>query len=146
MDEPHDTSFAVSIRSATVDEVGTVLELWRDSETHPSTTDDPASVRALLEVDPEALLVAEVDDGIVGTLIAAFDGWRGNMYRLAVLPEHRRRGVARALVEAGEARLRSAGARRITALVAHEQTGAPEFWGTVGYEPDPHTTRFVKTL
>ena len=32
------------------------------------------------------LLGAERDHHIVGTLIVAWDGWRGNMYRLAVLP------------------------------------------------------------
>jgi ribosomal protein S18 acetylase RimI-like enzyme len=37
----------------------------------------------------------------VGTLVAAWDGWRGNMYRLAVLPEHRRAGIGRELVDAG---------------------------------------------
>ncbi len=42
------------------------------------------------------------DGAIVATLIAAWDGWRGNMYRLAVAPELRREGIARTLVEAGE--------------------------------------------
>jgi ribosomal protein S18 acetylase RimI-like enzyme len=92
------------------------------------------------------VLVAELDGDIVGTLIALSDGWRGNMYRLAVLPRYRRRGIARALVDEGERRLRSHGCARVTALVMHEHTWAVEFWHAARYDHDERTVRFVHTL
>jgi ribosomal protein S18 acetylase RimI-like enzyme len=148
MDASRDASASakLSMRRGTDADIPDVLELWRDAETAPSTTDDPDALSVLLAADPDALLLAECEGFIVGTLIATFDGWRGNMYRLAILPEHRRHGVARSLVLEGERRLRSVGARRITALVAHELEGAKEFWNSLGYGADPRTTRFVKTL
>ncbi len=139
-------SAELSIRSGTDDDIPDLLRLWRDAETAPSVTDDPDGLSALLAADRDALLLAERGGRIVGVLIATFDGWRGNMYRLAVLPAHRRRGVARSLVREGERRLRSVGARRITALVAHELDGAEEFWSAVGYGAEPRTARFIKTL
>ena len=123
-----------------------VLALWARSYTGgPSTPDDEASVaRAIAE---GALLVVELQGGeIAGTLIAADDGWRGNMYRLAVAPEHRRRGIARALVTAGEDRLRERGVRRITALVAREDTVAVALWREAGYAEDAGTARYVRNL
>ena len=148
MDVTHEASPSaeLSIRTGALDDIPDVLELWRDAETAPSATDDPDGLSVLIAASPDALLLAECEGIVVGVLIATFDGWRGNMYRLAVLPAHRRRGVARSLVREGERRLRSVGARRITALVAHELDGAEEFWSSVGYGADPHTTRFVKTL
>ncbi len=148
MDVTHEASPSaeLSIRPGALDDIPDVLELWRDAETAPSATDDPDGLSVLIAADPDALLLAECEGIVVGVLIATFDGWRGNMYRLAVLPAHRRRGVARSLVLEGERRLRSVGARRITALVAHELDGAEECWSSVGYGVDPHTTRFVKTL
>jgi ribosomal protein S18 acetylase RimI-like enzyme len=86
------------------------------------------------------------EHGIVGAVIAGWDGWRGNMYRLAVDAQHRRRGIARALVGAGERHLRSKGARRITALVAHEELDAVGFWTEAGYARDTTIARFVKQL
>jgi ribosomal protein S18 acetylase RimI-like enzyme len=148
MDATRDASASaeLSIRTGTDDDIPNVLKLWRDAETAPSATDDPYGLSVLLAASPDALLIAEYEGLIVGALIATFDGWRGNLYRLAVLPEHRRRGAARSLVVEGERRLRSDGARRITALVTHELDGAEEFWNAVGYGKDPRTTRFVKTL
>lgn len=148
MDAPHDATdtIDVSVRAGTPDDIPSVLRLWRDAETVPSATDDSDGLSTLLASHPDALLVAEHQGLIVGALIATFDGWRGNMYRLAVLASHRRRGIARSLVHEGERRLRSVGARRVTALVAHELDGAERLWSTVGYGPDPHTTRFVKGI
>lgn len=136
----------VSIRRGTEDDIPGVLELWRDAETAPGATDDAGGLSVLLAADPDALLIAEHEGRVVGALIATFDGWRGNMYRLAVLPARRRRGIARSLVLEGERRLRSVRARRITALVIHELEGAEQFWSAVGYGPDPRTNRFVKTV
>ena len=92
-----------------------------------------ARPRAIVASDHAWLLVAEADGRIAGTLIAAWDGWRGNFYRLAVLPELRRRGIAAALVRAGEERLRAAGARRLAAIVRRRPTAAG-FWTAAGYE------------
>jgi GNAT superfamily N-acetyltransferase len=79
-------------------------------------------------------------------VIAAFDGWRGNFYRLAVVPELRRRGIGARLVAAGEERLRAAGAPRITALVAFADADVRAFWASVGYEADPVMGRMVRSL
>jgi ribosomal protein S18 acetylase RimI-like enzyme len=107
--------------------------------------DDEPAIARLLDSDPEALLVAEDRGVIVGTLVATWDGWRGNMYRLAVAPARRRRGIARALVRRGEERLRGKGARRITALVASDDVAA-SVWRGLGYSHDETVARFVRNV
>ena len=42
--------------------------------------------------------VAEENHQIIGTIIAGFDGHRGWLYSLIVLPQHRRKGVGTSLV------------------------------------------------
>jgi ribosomal protein S18 acetylase RimI-like enzyme len=136
----------VKVRAAHRSDFPAVLELWRRAGAAASATDDEPSLSALVGQDPGALLLAEVDGCAVGSLIAAWDGWRGGLYRLAVLPEHRRRGIARRLVAAGEERLRELGARRVTALADADDADAAEFWAAVGYEPDGRSVRRVKNL
>jgi len=135
----------VLIRDCTISDVPEVLRLWEEATTEPSATDDPAAVETLLEFDPAALLVAVEDSRIVGTVIASWDGWRGTMYRLAVLPAQRRRGVATRLTTAGEERLRGRGARRLHMIVGRDQPVAAAFWESVGYTTT-RQLRYVKTI
>jgi ribosomal protein S18 acetylase RimI-like enzyme len=136
---------AVRIRAARHDDIPAVLALWKAADAVPSATDDGASIELLMQRDPGALLVAEVDARIVGTTVVGWDGWRASFYRLAVVPESRRLGVGRALVEEGERRLGALGAVRINALVVGEHAHAVEFWRALGYELDERIERFVKT-
>ncbi len=135
----------MTIRPARTDDLDAVLDLWGGARSaHAATEDTPERVAALLAHD--ALLVAEGEGGIVGAVIAAFDGWRGNFYRLAVAPPYRRRGIAARLVAAGEERLRAVGAPRITALVAFDDSTARAFWASVGYAADAEIGRMVRSL
>ncbi len=137
----------VTIRVARAHDVPGVLALWNVARSPAaSTPDDSAGVTRLIEYGGDALLVAQHSDRIVGALVAAWDGWRGNMYRLAVLPEYRRRGIARRLVDAGHERLRSKGAARVTALVAHDEEDATALWSALGYARDDNVVRFVRNL
>jgi ribosomal protein S18 acetylase RimI-like enzyme len=136
----------VEIRAGSSTDVAAVLALWRRADAAPSVSDDVDGVMTLLERDPDALLLAERDGALVGTLIAGFDGWRGTLARLAVDPEYRRRGIATALLLAGENRLRSLGARRVSAIVMSEHDHAVGFWSAVGYARDERVGRFVKNL
>jgi ribosomal protein S18 acetylase RimI-like enzyme len=135
------------LRPAEAKDIGEVIELWALARSsHASTPDREADLERLIEAMPGALLVADIQGVVVGALIAAWDGWRGNMYRLAVRPECRRRGIARKLVRAGEERLLGLGARRVTALVAYDDPGAAAFWNAAGYPIDPDIGRRVRNL
>jgi ribosomal protein S18 acetylase RimI-like enzyme len=135
------------IRSATAADVDAVLAVWAESRsTAARTPDDPEAVERLLERDPGALLVADAGGQVVGVLTAGWDGWRGNVYRLAVLPSHRQQGIARRLVDAGHERLRAQGARRVTALVGGEEGAAHRLWRALGYQRDEFVHRFVRNL
>ena len=136
----------VHVRHALPDEVGAVLHVWGDSGAEPTITDDEAALRALLDHAPGALLVA-VDGGrILGTVIVGWDGWRGGFYRLAVLPDRRREGIARLLINEGERQLVALGARRLAVFAVTGGPGAAEFWKAVGYEPQSDRQRLVKNV
>jgi ribosomal protein S18 acetylase RimI-like enzyme len=132
------------IRAAGEEDIAAVLDLWTAAGSLPTVSDSPEGLARLLAADPQALLVAELAGVLVGSLIAAWDGWRGSFYRLAVSPEHRRKGFATVLLREGERRLRERGAVRLTAIVADDEAGAMAFWRVVGYEHQQQRARFVR--
>jgi ribosomal protein S18 acetylase RimI-like enzyme len=137
----------ITIRAATTEDIPAVLALWSAATVEPSATDDADGVATLLGADPESLLLATDDDGtLIGTVIAAWDGWRGTMYRLAVLPAVRRQGIAGQLVDEGERRLRAKGARRFHLIVVADEEPAQAFWTAAGYERQQARLRYVKTF
>jgi ribosomal protein S18 acetylase RimI-like enzyme len=137
---------SLSIRACRPEDVEVVLELWRQADATPSATDTADDLRRAIAESPAHVLVAEVGGKVIGSVIGTFDGWRGNIYRLAVHPDHRRQGVARALVAEVEAKLARQGAKRITALVEKEHPLAMNFWEAKGYRVDERIVRRVRTL
>jgi ribosomal protein S18 acetylase RimI-like enzyme len=98
----------------------------------------------------DLFLVAEDDSKIIGSLIAGWDGWRGHLYRVAVDPDHRKRGVGRALVAEAFKRLEAKGARRISILTVTEDAHSVGFWDSLtdlNVVPDPWPkSRYLKEL
>jgi ribosomal protein S18 acetylase RimI-like enzyme len=135
----------LTIRSATAQDIEPVLCLWEAARAMPSVTDTRDGLLGLLASDPEALIVVECDADVVGSLIAAWDGWRGSFYRLAVHPGRRRQGIATALLGEGESRLRARGAVRLTAVVASDDSTAISFWEATSYTRQLDRARFVRS-
>ena len=136
----------LSIRAATGADLDRVLVFWKDAAEGTSISDDENGVAALLARDPGALLLAERGSALAGTVITGFDGWRCHLYRLAVHPQQRRRGVATALLEAAEQRFAALGGRRADAMVLDRNTSARGAWSAAGYAPEPQWSRWVKHL
>jgi ribosomal protein S18 acetylase RimI-like enzyme len=135
-----------SIRACRPEEAEAVLELWRQADATPGVTDTADDLRRAVTESPAHVLVAEVEGRVIGSIIGVFDGWRGNIYRLAVHPACRRQGIARALLAEVERKLADQGAKRITALVEKEHSWAMNFWEAVGYRVDERIVRRVRNL
>ncbi len=60
--------------------------------------DSRSAMARYLERNPGLSFVAEVDGKIVGCALCGHDGRRGYLQHVIVTPEHRRRGIANALV------------------------------------------------
>lgn len=137
-------SDTVRIRAATIADIDGILGLWESEGVPRSSTDNAEAVMLLVEHPTSSLLVAEAGEAVVGSLVVGWDGWRGELYRLAVAPTHRRRGVARELVRSGERLLLELGAQRLNVLVLRDDTVARSFWASVGYILDDRMSRYVR--
>jgi ribosomal protein S18 acetylase RimI-like enzyme len=134
------------IRSATPEDIAPVLALWEAAGGEEIVGAHAEGLSTLLETDPRALLVAESESEhvVIGSVIAAWDGWRGNLYRLVVHPDHRRHRLGTELARAGEGHLRERRAARLSAIVADDDQRALAFWTAAGYRRQPDRARFIR--
>jgi ribosomal protein S18 acetylase RimI-like enzyme len=135
-----------SFRECRPEEAADLLSLWRKAEATVGITDTIEDIQVVINHSASIVLVAEQHDRIVGSVIGTFDGWRGNIYRLAVDPDYRRQGLARKLVDEVDNRLVTMGAKRITALVEKDHPWAVGFWDSQGYQLDQAIVRYVQNL
>ena len=136
----------VTICGGGVGDLPAVVALWKRAGGPTRHAGRHDEAEALLRRDPEALLVAEEDGHIVGTLIVGWDGWRCHLYRLAVEPAARRFGVASLLAAEARRRATRLGAVRIDAMVNRDNAGAVAFWENVGFAFDEPEGRWSLLL
>lgn len=139
----------IHFRLATAEpkEITEILEFWIiNAENGSRPTDTADAVKALVEKDPEALILAIDNDEIVGTVIAGWNGWRSGLYRLAVREDMRGQGIGRMLVERALERFRSLGVGRVDAMVLDDNETAHSAWASYGFTRQNNWSRWVKNL
>lgn len=112
-----------------------VVALWERIFPGGPPRNDPVRV-----IDEKARLgdglcfVAVIGARVVGTVMAGYDGHRGWVYRLAVLPEHRREGIATHLMQRAEAALAARGCAKVNLQVRADNEAVVGFYQSLDYE------------
>ena len=86
---------------------------------------------------PDLLLVGVLNEEIVASVMAGYEGHRGWINYLAVAPEHRFQGFGRLLVREAERLLKARGCPKVNLQVRAENTDAIAFYRCLGYSIDP---------
>jgi len=112
-----------------------VVSLWRQCDLVRPWNDPGKDIRRKLQVRSEWFLVGELNRKIACVMVG-YEGHRGWLNYLAVAPEHRRCGYARAIVAEAERLLRQAGCPKINLQIRTSNHGVLEFYRKLGYSVD----------
>lgn len=113
-----------------------VVQLWIDCGLVVPWNNADRDIQRKLKVQPELFLVACSSGKIIATVMAGYDGHRGWVNYLAVLPQHQRAGIGRRMMDEAESRLRAAGCPKINLQVRSTNTEAIEFYKRIGFKVD----------
>jgi ribosomal protein S18 acetylase RimI-like enzyme len=127
---------AFVIRRFAIGDADAVMNVWRRSGlVHPSN--DPwKDIQRKLRVRADLFLVGTIGGAVVATVMIGYEGHRGWINYLGVLPGHRRRGYARQLMGEAERLLQLEGCPKINLQVRATNAGAVSFYEGVGYSDD----------
>jgi len=125
----------LQIRVMTVADYDAVYDLWMHTPGMGlNTTDDSREgITQYLKRNPTTCFVAETDRKLVGVILAGHDGRRGYIYHTAVLPDFRKRGIAKHLVEAVMDALEQEGIHKTALVVFASNELGNSFWEHIGF-------------
>lgn len=110
----------------------------------PKGRDSMEELKSQLKRGPDLFLGAFEGPKMIGVVIATDDGRKGWINRLAVLPTHRRKGVAKALVKSCEDALRKRGRGVISLHIEGRNEASERLFLGLGYEDASYIRYYVK--
>jgi len=123
-----------TVRLFTSQDRDAVIHLWQQVFPTDPPWNEPADlIRTKLTTQPELFFVCELDNQVVGTVMAGFDGVRGWVHKVACHPSARRQGIAALLMRAAEQGLRDLGCRKLNLQVRADNQAAVAFYQAAGY-------------
>ncbi len=126
----------MNIRPYQTQDQNAVLDLWErcgliDQMSRPVAE---ADIRRKLQVQPELFLVGVLDNEVIATAMAGYDGHRGHLYYLAVCPRRQRQGHGRQIVSQADRLLQERGCHRLTLFVSCDNLLVTGFYKRLGFE------------
>lgn len=123
------------IRKMMIADYKTIYALWLSCKGMGlnNLDDSREGIERYLKRNPDTCFVAEENGKTVGVIIAGNDGRRGYIYHTSVSPEHRRKGIARALVDTALKALHDLGINKTALVVFERNADGNAFWESVGF-------------
>lgn len=113
-----------------------VFRVWKLARKgiHVSFSDEEEEIKKLVEKNPGLFFLAEIDGKVIGTAMGGFDGRRGIIYHLAVLPEFQNLRIGSKLLSCVEEGLKKAGCSKVYLFVVSENSELSDYYARHGYE------------
>lgn len=126
-----------SIRPVMIEDYDGLYALWCSTEQSRRALnpvdDSREGIARYLKRNPATCFAACIGQDIVGVILTGHDGRRAIIHHMCVHPDHRRQGIARALVRQAEEALRREGITKVFGLVFKDNDVANAFWEEQGY-------------
>ena len=124
----------IELREFRAADYDAVIALWRSTEGIVlRDVDDREPLTAYLERQRGLSFVAVDGERVVGAVLCGTDGRRGYLQHVAVAGSHRRRGIARALVDQSVRALAARGIEKCHLMVLTGNVQAQAFWSRIGW-------------
>lgn len=126
----------MDIRRFRVTDTEQVVQLWMDCGLTRPWNNPHKDIERKLQVQPELFLVGELQDRIVASVMAGYEGHRGWVNYLAVSPALQTSGLGRQLMNYVEERLLALGCPKVNLQVREGNDEAMAFYRRIGYTED----------
>lgn len=140
----HSTLGSVHVRKYTAADHTQQVSLWQTVFPDDPPHNDPTHmIAAKLAVD-DLIFVADIDGRLFGACMAGYDGHRGWLYAVAVLPEQRRGTIGATLVQHAVATLRQLGCIKVNLQIRSTNPQVAAFYQSLGFEVEDRLSMGIR--
>ena len=118
----------INYRLFTKEDSEAVIDLWRRCELIVPWNDPEKDILRKLSVNDDLFILAEKKGGVIASAIGGYDGHRGYIYYLAVLPEFQKKGVGSEILKKIETKLLNNGCPKINLFVRNTNLRVQAFY------------------
>jgi ribosomal protein S18 acetylase RimI-like enzyme len=125
----------MDIRKLVIDDYDSMIELWKEAglSHRPEGRDGRDEVERQIREFGDLFLGAFEDRELVGVILGSDDGRKGWINRLAVHPDHQRKGIALELIRAVESALKERNRKIISILIEPANEESLALFEKAGY-------------
>ncbi|MFC1737120.1 GNAT family acetyltransferase [Candidatus Hydrogenedentota bacterium] len=132
----NDIEFSITTRPFQNGDRKNVIDLWKSCALVVPWNDPEKDIDAKVGFQPELFLVGELDGKIVASVMAGYEGRRGWINYLAVLPDLQGRGIGKRIMEEAEKKLKNLGCQKINLCVRTSNESVIGFYEHLGFSVD----------
>lgn len=125
------------IRTFQPDDEPGVIDLWRQCGLIVPWNNPETDIQRKLSTSPDLFYVGLLDDELIASCMAGYDGHRGWIYFLAVKSDYQRKGLASMLIDHAESELIKLGCPKLELMVRKTNENVISFYQSAGYDIDP---------
>lgn len=129
----------MNIRSFRLSDYAAIMDIWKRTKLEQKEMETDGLAKQIAW-DSELVMIAELDERVVGVIVGTIEGNRAYFYRLAVDPNYQSKGIGRELVDALEAKFEKRGATQIQIMVNQNNESVIPFYQSLGYEVQRYIT------
>ena len=136
----------MEIRRFCKTDIESVIELWEDCGLVVPWNNPRLDIERKLRHQPELFLVGIIDNKIIATAMAGYDGHRGWVYYLAINPNYQKSGYGKLMMDEAEKILLKMGCPKINIMVRDTNLDVINFYKSIGYETQSVSTLGIRLI
>ncbi|MEJ2248376.1 MAG: GNAT family N-acetyltransferase [Candidatus Lokiarchaeota archaeon] len=117
-----------------MEDYSVVLKIWKETSITITSSESKEEVERMLLRNPNLCLIGKLEDKIIAVVFGGFDGRRGYVHHLAVIPEYQGKGYGRKIMEELVKRFRDMKVHKLHLFVEKRNQDVINFYENLGWE------------
>ena len=127
---------SLTIRPVAHEDTDAIINLWQLCGLTRPWNDPLKDIQRKLTYQPGLFIAGTIDNRVICTAMAGYDGHRGSVYYLAVHPEHQIQGIGQHMMKQVERSLTDLGCPKLNILIRTSNLSVQRFYEQQGYLRD----------